>query len=399
MTNWKWLLSVFPKPGSIDRFERMRACTGALFGIALTGACTVLLLGKVPGAIWLIAPMGASAVLLFAVPASPLAQPWSIIGGNLVAALIGVTCARLIGEPIIAAALAGALAIAAMFALRCLHPPSGAIALTAVLGGPAIQALGYEFVLMPVALNSVLLLLAALFFNNATGRRYPHLMQAEPVKLHDTTNVAPMARVGMLPQDLDIALRRYNQVLDVSRDDLERIFRETEQQVYLRRFGVTHCADVMSHDVVSVAFGTTLQEAWDLLHAHRITVLPVVDRARRLIGIVTRADFIDHANLGHQEGFAERLRGLLRPILQSHSDKPEVVGQIMRKEVRLARADQPIVELVLPMSDEGLHALPVVDDERRLIGIVTQSDMIAALYESNLLQAVTPALAELTTVS
>src|SRR5450830_1606221 len=83
--------------------------------------------------VWLIAPMGASAVLLFAVPASPLAQPWSIIGGNLVSALVGVSYAKLVAEPALAAALAIALAIACMFALRCIHPPSGAVALTAVL--------------------------------------------------------------------------------------------------------------------------------------------------------------------------------------------------------------------------------------------------------------------------
>ena len=92
---------------------------------------------------WFIAPMGASAVLLFAAPASPLAQPWSIMAGNLVSALIGVTCAHAIPDPGLAAAAAGSLAIAAMFTLRCLHPPSGAVALTAVLGGPAVASLGY----------------------------------------------------------------------------------------------------------------------------------------------------------------------------------------------------------------------------------------------------------------
>src|SRR5258706_10586585 len=91
----------------------------------------------------LVAPMGASAVLLFAVPASPLAQPWSIIGGNLVSATVGVACAALIGNPVHAAALAVAVAVGAMFALRCIHPPSGAVALTAGLGGPAGHAMGF----------------------------------------------------------------------------------------------------------------------------------------------------------------------------------------------------------------------------------------------------------------
>src|SRR5690606_34695683 len=118
-------------------------------------------------AAWLIAPMGASSVLLFAVPSSPLAQPWSVIAGNTIAALIGVSCAKVVGQPILAAGLAASLAIAAMFAFRFIHPPSGAVALTAVLGGPAVYELGYGFVLVPVALNSVLLLLTALVFNNA----------------------------------------------------------------------------------------------------------------------------------------------------------------------------------------------------------------------------------------
>ena len=383
----KWLLSIFPAPGATDRFERMRACTGALFGLVLCGSCSLLLLGATPGAVWLIAPMGASAVLLFAVPASPLAQPWSIMAGNIVAALIGVTCAKLIGTPLMAAAIAGAVAIGAMFALRCLHPPSGAVALTAVLGGPAVQAMGYEFVLVPVALNSLLLLLTALFFNNATGRRYPHLLQAAATNVHQTRDLPPTERVGMIPEDLDIVLMRYNQVLDISRDDLESILLETERQVYQRRFGVTHCADVMSRDVISLEFGTDLRTAWNLLHQHRLTALPVVDRGNRVIGIITKADFITHANLIEHTGLARRMRQFLTAVRHSHSIKPEVAGQIMHKHVKLARASQPIVELVPAMSDESLHSIPVIDDDRKLVGMITQSDMVAALYENSLLAA------------
>ena len=119
-----------------------------------------VLLGPAANIPLLVAPMGASAVLLFAVPASPLAQPWSIIGGNIVSATVGVACASWIADPVGAAALAVALAICAMFALRCVHPPSGAVALTAVLGGPAVHALGYRFVAEPIAIQSVTLLCA-----------------------------------------------------------------------------------------------------------------------------------------------------------------------------------------------------------------------------------------------
>jgi CBS domain-containing membrane protein len=105
-----------------------------------------VLLGPAANIPLLVAPMCASAVQLFGVPASPLAQAWSINGGNLVSAVVDVACASWIADPVGAAALAFALAICAMFALRCVHPPSGALALTAVRGDPAVHALGNRFV-------------------------------------------------------------------------------------------------------------------------------------------------------------------------------------------------------------------------------------------------------------
>jgi CBS domain-containing membrane protein len=380
----KWFVSVFPTPGSIDRFEKMRACAGALFGIVLTGLCSFLLLGSTAEAAWLIAPMGASAVLLFAVPASPLAQPWSIMGGNIVAAIVGVTCARLMDEPIVAAALAVAMSIAAMFALRCLHPPGGTVALTAVLGGPTIEVMGYSFVLLPVGLNSLLLLLTALFFNNATGRRYPHIAQHDHENKHETKDLVPTDRLGITTEDLDLVLARYNQVLDISRDDLESILLETEMLAYRRRYGVIRCADIMSKDILSVKFDTELQNAWNLLHEHHVSALPVLDRAHKVIGMITKSDFIVHATHDTYEGFVRGVRRLLQPVRHAHSIKPEVVGQIMHKNVHVAFSDQPIVELVPLMSNDGLHSVPVVDDRSRLVGMITPSDMIAALYESSL---------------
>ena len=56
----------------------------------------------------------------------------------------------------------------------------------------------------------------------------------------------------------------------------------------------------------------------------------------------------------------------------------------MHTDVRTAYQEQPVVELVPLMSDAGLHSIPVVDEERRLVGMITQSDMIATLYEKNL---------------
>jgi CBS domain-containing membrane protein len=382
---WKSLTRIFPTPGTVDRYEKMRACAGALFGLVLTGLCSYFILGKDIHAAWLIAPMGASSVLLFAVPASPLAQPWSIMGGNILAAIIGVTCAKLIDEPILAAGVAAALAIGAMFAARCIHPPSGAVALTAVLGGPAVHAMGYSFVIVPVALNSALLLITALFYNNATGRRYPHRpLPPDNANKHNTSDVAPTERIGIAPADLDAVLTRYNQVLDISRDDLEAIMLQTEMQAYRRRLGETVCSAVMSRDVVTAEFGTTLADAWSLLKQHDLTALPVIDRGRHVIGIVTKADFLKHAEIEPHEGLTERLKHLITPSMLSHTEKHEVVGQIMTTEVMTADANQSILDLVPLMSDSELHQVPVIDERGRLVGMISQTDMIAALYEHSL---------------
>lgn len=223
-----WLKRFLPEPIPTTYTERLRASTGALVGIAVTGAVSTAWAGSSTELPLLIAPMGASAVLLFGVPASPLAQPWSIIGGNLVAALVGVTAAHTIGSPLLAASVAVAGAFAVMSLLRCIHPPSGAVALTAVLGGPHVFAAGYGFVTIPVLLNSALLALAALAYNNATGRSYPHRSHA-PVHPH-----APISKLELTSEDIEDVLTDYGEALDISRDDLHKLFHELLGRAQLR---------------------------------------------------------------------------------------------------------------------------------------------------------------------
>ncbi len=83
---------------------------------------------------WLMASLGASALLVFVLPGSPMAQPWAVIAGNTLSALVGISCFHLIGQPLLALPAAVALSILGMFVLRCLHPPAAAISLIVVLG-------------------------------------------------------------------------------------------------------------------------------------------------------------------------------------------------------------------------------------------------------------------------
>lgn len=222
---------LIPPPLAIGWPERLRACAGGLFGIFITSFLTALIFpGESREIAWLVAPIGASSVLLFATPASPLAQPWSIIGGNLISALIGITCARWIQLPMLACALAVAGSIAAMLALRCLHPPGGAVALTAVLGGPAVHAAGYDLLWFPIGVNCLLIVGLGLFFHNATGHRYPHRLHGPAAKLP----ASPSPLLQITRADLDTALHESDEILDIDLDDLELIVRRAEQQALKR---------------------------------------------------------------------------------------------------------------------------------------------------------------------
>lgn len=192
--------------------DHLVACVGAAFAIAVTGLLTFWAVRDTPGLAVLVAPMGASAVLLFALPSGPLSQPWPAIGGNVLSCLVGIAVARTFGHGPLAGGLAVGAAIAVMAVLRCLHPPGGAAALTAVIGGQAVAAAGYGFALVPVGVNAIAMVIAAWAFHGMTGRKYPHRATPPPV---------PDDRV----QDdaIDAALAELDEPIDIDRETLRAV--------------------------------------------------------------------------------------------------------------------------------------------------------------------------------
>jgi CBS-domain-containing membrane protein len=208
--------------GITSHTERVVSALGGFLAILLIFHISRFFLGA--GDMPLIVPsMGASAVLLFAVPHGALSQPWNVLGGHVVSAVIGVSCALLIPEPFIAASLAVGLAIGAMYYLGCIHPPGGATALTAVIGGEATRALGYQFVLTPVLLNALVIVLVAVTFNYFfKWRRYPASLAGrgkQPTAEAESATAGPIRH-----EDLVMALSEIDSFIDVSEDDLLRIY-------------------------------------------------------------------------------------------------------------------------------------------------------------------------------
>lgn len=343
--------------------ERLIGCVGALAGITLTGLICGWSFGQGPHIPLIVAPMGASAVLLFAVPASPLAQPWSIIGGNTISAFMGVLAATFISDPVLAIGVGVSLAIAAMSLTRSLHPPGGAAALTALIGGPAVTSAGFLFPLFPVCLNSIILVLLGIAFHKISRRNYPHVPLAAAVNTHGTRDLPPALRVGFRAEDVDAALSELHETLDIDRADLDRLLRQVESKALIRTHRALTCGEIMSRDVITVGLEGSVDEARGLLLAHNIRTLPVVDATGAVRG-----------TLGLRE-LALRGQGSIADALS---------------EARTATPDDPVMTLTGPLTDGRTHAAVITDENRRVVGIVTQSDLLATLTRQLSLGALPP---------
>ncbi|SNS57408.1 CBS domain-containing membrane protein [Sphingomonas laterariae] len=355
----------FAPLSAVGRLGWLRSCLGALCGIILTGLITRLWLGDDSILPILVAPMGASAVLLFAVPASPLAQPWPVLGGNTISAFAGIAAAMLVKDPIYAAGLGVAAAIGAMSLARCLHPPGGAVALTAVIGGPVVHAAGWSFAFVPVALNTALLLAIGWLFNNATRHSYPHRVAQVSRNTHGTKDPPPQERVGYTSADIDTVLARYDELLDVSRDDLDALFRQVEAQAHRRLHGEIRCERIMSRDVISARPDEGVGQARDRLLARGLGAMPVIDSVGHVLGLV---------------GHAELLAGM-----------GKTVGEAMAPAPCLVSPETPIDELLPALSGGLYHEAVVVDGENRLLGLITQTDLLAALWRGHVAERVATA--------
>ena len=280
---------------SVSHAERLLSGLGGLLGILSIFAVSASYAGQ-PGAVLLVASMGASAVLVFAVPHGALSQPWPVVGGHAVSAVIGVTCYQWVPEPALAAPLAVALAITAMHYLRCIHPPGGATALVAVIGSGELHQLGYEFVLVPVLLNAIVLVGIAILFNLPfRWRRYPAALMR---RFAPTSIASDESQSGKVvgQDDLAYALRTLDTFVDVTSGELKRIVAlATEHAAH----GHLRPADIVLDSYYSNgAYG----ENWAVRHVvdeqahadpnHDLVIYRIVaGRGRRSSGVCTRSEF------------------------------------------------------------------------------------------------------------
>lgn len=363
--DWRGFGPAMAGPKTVDL---ARASLGAALGLVLAG---LALLGLGLG--WLIAPLGASAVLIYAVPNSPLAQPWSVIAGNTLSALVALALLTALPHGPWVAPLAVGLAIIAMMVGRALHPPGGAVAFLVEMSGST----DWLLTLVPVMAGSALLVGVGMAWNSAVGRVYPFRQPSQPGP-HGTQDPTPEARIGLDPAELAAILEEYRQSANLGVADLARLVGAAEQAAAARRMEGFTAADIMSRDLVTVGPEAPLGQVADIFRTRGFTSLPVVEGGR-LLGVIFQIDLIRRAR---EDAFRqhESLISALARLIDNHRARPPRASEIMTTGVPQATPATPVGALLPLLADGGAEAVPIVDGAT-ILGIVTRTDLVSALAQ------------------
>lgn len=336
-----------PHPKSI---ESLRAGLGATLGLFLTALVLWALQGGTADILThplLIAPFGASTYLIFAVPNSPLAQPWSAVIGNTVSALAAIAILHIGLPSTLAAPLAVGVAVLAMASCRAMHPPGGAVALATVLGATPDQLPDLGFALVPVAAGTVSLVLLGVLWNRATGRVYPFRQPAAPVPLPD--------RNASLSADL-LARTLANLHLDANlgTEDLARLIEAAESEALTTRLGPITAEQLMTRGTITVGLQTPLPALAELFRQHGFKSLPVLTANNSFAGLVPQT------------------------ALVGVSDASLTAENLLAAGSVTVTQSTPLADLIRLIAIVKQPVLPVVSGQT-LRGLITRSDLIAVL--------------------
>jgi CBS domain-containing membrane protein len=315
----------------------VRAGLGAGLGLLLADAVLWALTGQgafLPRSL-LIAPFGATAFLIFAVPNSPLAQPWSAIVGNTLSALAALA----LGLPVVPAISAAVLlAVLAMAAARAQHPPGGAVAIATVLAAP-----GPGFAVLPVLAGTVALVVCGVLWNRGTGRLYPfRLPKTDPAQRQTPGTLALAAALADLRMGANVGV-----------EDLSRLIAAAETAGAAQSLGPLTAADVMTRDLITLGPGDGTGRAVSLFRSHGFRHLPLA-------------------------GDAGRFSGLVPQIALLGSDPAARLIDLAPRDLRHLAPAAPLAGVLALMAQSGQTVLPVTAGST-LAGLITRSDLLAAL--------------------
>ncbi|MBZ4023843.1 hypothetical protein CKO11_15430 [Rhodobacter sp. TJ_12] len=336
--------------------EIVRPAIGVGLAMALADVAMIALHGDRANGIFLVSGIASSAVLIFAIPNSPLAQPWSAFMGMVVSAEAAVAATTFVPYPF-AAGTALAAAVFGMMVLRALHPPAAGVALFVVLEAEAGQPVHPLFPLFPVGGLMAALILLALLWHRLFKQRYPNKLPRIPE--------APNLATGLDEDALESVLLEFRQSTNIAPADLERLTEAVaarSAQALLARMP----ARAIMHPAITVGPELPLREVIARMRAARVRVLAVADSEGSLLGLLDQNRIIEALEAGFGVP-ARSLRALEPQAAELMDPLPHPVS-----------ADLPLAALLSRFAVPGAPPVPVLEGGR-LVGMVGRADLVAAL--------------------
>ena len=171
------------------------------------------------------------------------------------------------------------------------------------------------------------------------------------------------------------ALKDMDTFIDISHEDLNTIYSLALSHSKIRHHKDKICQDIMSPVSHTIEYGSSLEEAWDLMLDNELHGLVVVDRSRHVIGVITMTDFVEHAEALDGDTIEEKIEALIVPSKSLESSRPEAVGQIMSTRVISVKLTDEVATVMPIFKRYEAHMLPVVDEHKKLQGLITINEL------------------------
>jgi len=179
-------------------------------------------------------------------------------------------------------------------------------------------------------------------------------------------------------EDLRAALREIKTYVDITEEDLRKIYEIALRHARERVAAAVPVREIMTRDVVTIGKGADINEAARLLSEDRISGLPVVDEDRHVMGVVSEADILSMTGMRKGHTFKDIVRHLLGEPLPERKEGG-IVEDIMSSPAITTKPDADIAEVARVLDDRRIKRLPVVDEQGKLIGIVSRADIVRAM--------------------
>lgn len=177
-------------------------------------------------------------------------------------------------------------------------------------------------------------------------------------------------------EDLRAAIREMKTFVDVTEEDLKKIFEIALRHAHERAASRIPVKDIMTTVVVTVGRDADAQEAARILSERGISGMPVVDEQNRVIGVISEADILTLAGLKRESRFKDILRGVLGEPVPARERGGSKVGDVMSAPPITTRADDDIAAAARVLDERRIKRLPVVDEQGRLLGVISRADIV-----------------------